>query len=349
MKKNTFYTIAALSTATLFIGLFIPAIASAQTTSTNTSGQALEIGPPVINLTANPGETVKTQINLRDVSPNKLLVKGQINDFEAEGEDGTPKISLDDGETNPYSIKSWVSVISDITLDAKQLKNLPITINVPKNAAPGGYFGVVRFTSSAPELKDTGVSLSASIGSLIFVRVNGNAKEQVSVEEFSANNGGKSSNIFESAPITFVERLKNTGNIHEQPSGQITITDMFNKKVATVNVNLPPRNILPGSIRKFEQKLDSSVIGSKMLFGKYKADLSISYGSNKEVITSSIEFWVIPYRLIGLIILLVVGGITALVIIIKRYNQYIIKKAQNGIKEQKTPKVKKTKKVFRKK
>ena len=83
---------------------------------------------------------------------------------------------------------------------------------------------------------------------------------------------------------------------------------MFGNKVANVNVNMPVRNILPQSIRKFEQPLDRGALGNRMLFGRYKADLKVTYGSDKQVLTKSIEFWVIPYRLIilGIVVLIIV-------------------------------------------
>jgi hypothetical protein len=319
---------AGLSILALLIGSFAPAMfASAQA---NTNGQALEIAPPVVNLTADPGQTIKTQISLRDVSKGKLVVKGQVNDFVASGEDGTPKILLEDNDSNPYSLKKWISPLPELLLNPKQIENLPVTIKVPMNASPGGYYGVIRFTATPPELDGNGVSLSASLGALVLLKVNGNVKENLSIEEFSMNSPGKSGSLFESTPLQFVERIKNTGNMHEQPTGQITITDMFGKKVATVNINLPPRNILPQSIRKFEQSLDSSVLGDKKLFGKYTAELRVTYGANNQVVTSSKTFWVIPYTLIGIIILLVVGGFITLRILIKRYNRHIIKKAQKS-------------------
>lgn len=292
-------------------------------------GQALEIGPPVLDLSGDPGQTVKAQINLRDVSPNKLVVTNEINDFVAAGEDGTPKILLDKGETSPYSIKSWITVLPSFTLVPKQVQTLSVTVKIPTNAAPGGYYGVIRFTGTPPGLEGTGVSLSASLGSLVFLKVNGNAKEKLSVAEFYASNDGTKTQLFEAAPIGFTERIQNTGTIHEQPTGQITVTDMFGKTLAHVNVNLPPRNILPGSIRKFEQKLDSSVIGNKFLFGKYTAKLNLTYGGSVETLSSSFEFWVIPYKLIAGIII----GLIALFFLvrygIKRYNRYIIGQARS--------------------
>lgn len=333
MKKISFPILAWLSLATLCTGLFTLA-ASAVTAPTATpsagAGQALEIAPPVLNISANPGQTVTTQIKLRDISTSKLIVKGQVNDFVAAGEDGTPKILLEDGEPNPYSLKGWIAPLAQMTLEPRQVKDLPVVIKVPADAAPGGYYGVVRFTATAPELQDTGVSLSASLGSLLLVRVNGAAKEGLEIEEFSTVNDGKPGTLFESTPITFVERLKNTGNIHEQPAGQVTITDMFGNKIGAVNVNLPPRNILPASIRKFEQKLDNSVIGDKVLFGRYTANLRVTYGSNKQSVTSSIVFWVIPWRLIATVIVGLVVTFFLLRFGIKRYNQSIIARSQSS-------------------
>ena len=142
------------------------------------------------------------------------------------------------------------------------------------------------------------------------------------------NNGGKPSTLFESTPVKFVERLKNTGNVHEQPAGQVTITDMFGNKIANVNINLPPRSILPQSIRKFEQPLDSEVIGDKVLFGRYTAKLLVTYGSNKQTVASSIVFWVVPWRLIGTIIIGLIVAFFLLRFALKRYNERIIERSR---------------------
>lgn len=330
MKKYVLLIVALLGAFTL-LSLNANPVA-AQTPQTPNAGQALEIAPPVITLSANPGQTINTQISLRDVSTSKLIVTGQVNDFVAGGEDGTPKILLNNDESanNPYSLKSWINPLPQLLLEPRQIKNLPVTIKVPKTASPGGYYAVVRFTATPPELNSTGVSLSASLGALILVRVNGDVAEKMEIAEFTVNKNGKAGSLFQSTPLEFVERIKNAGNIHDTPTGQVSITDMFGKKIATVNVNLPPRNILPQSIRKFTQPLDSSVIGNKILFGKYTAELSVVYGANKEVVKSSLTFWVIPYTLIGAGIAALVIGFFALRFLIRRYNSHIIGKSQNS-------------------
>lgn len=325
MIKSKSFLYTSLIVLTLILGLTLNSSqASAQ------SGQALEIAPPVLVLSGDPGQTITAEINLRDISSSKLVVTNEINDFTAsDKEDGTPNIILDDGETNPFSIKSWINPISKLTLDPKQIKKVPVIIKIPANAPPGGYYGVVRFTGNPPELEGTGVSLSASLGALILLRVNGEVVEKLNIEEFGTSSalGGSSKSLFEMAPIYFYERIKNTGSIHERPAGQITITDMFNNKVAVVNVNIPPRDILPSSIRKFEQTLDSETIGTKMLFGKYTANLKIAYGTSGETLEKTITFWVIPYTLIAIGIIGLVGGFLLLRFVIRRYNNHIIAQA----------------------
>lgn len=331
MKKSTTLAITGITLSALVVGLFATSHASAITTAANSSGQALEIGPPVINLSGDPGTTVKTTISLRDISPTSLLVNGQINDFVAGGEDGTPKIILDD-TVSPYSFKSWVLPLTPLTLKPKEIKTLNLTINIPASASPGGYYGVARFTGTPPDLNGTGVSLAASLGSLILLTVNGQAKENLSIDEFSAAHDSKTGTLFEAAPVDFTIRLKNSGNIQEEPTGLVTVKDMFGNVVATLGVNQPVRDILPDSIRKFDTPLDSSNIGNKILFGLYHADLSLTYGANKQTITSSITFWVIPYTLIAIIIGSLIIAFIVLRILIRRYNRYILAQAKKNNK-----------------
>lgn len=329
--KHTISTSLSVIAATLAVALAIGASVFAGTPAPpQNGGQALEIAPPVISLKGDPGQRVTAQISLRNVAANSLLVTNEINDFTAAGEDGTPKLLLEEGEQSPYSLKGWIASIAPLTLKSRELKTLAVTINIPANAAPGGYYGVIRFSATPPDLEGNGVSLSASLGALVFMRVSGAASEKLSIAEFyTAQNDNKSS-LFESAPVTFVQRVKNEGNVFEQPSGQVLVKDMFGNAVGATNVNLPPRNVLPGSIRKFEQPFDASVIGNKFLFGRYTADLKITYGAaNDKTATAQIVFWVIPWKLIIGSIIALIAGFFLLRFLIRRYNESIISRSQD--------------------
>ena len=345
MKRLLAYAGIWVSLLTVVFGATTPAVlaASSSTPSTNASGQgqALEIAPPLLTLSANPGQTVQATIKLRDVAKTDLIVTNEINDFVASGETGTPKILTGSSDNNnPFTLKSWITALPSFQLSPGKIQTLNVSINVPANASPGGHYGVIRFTGTPPKLEGTGVSLSASLGALVLLTVNGNLTHKLSVEQFSSSDGSKAKSLFEAAPVTFDVRLKNTGNIQEQPTGNIMVTDMFGKTVAGVNINVPPHNVLPSSIRKFTAVMDKTVIGNKHLFGKYKATLNVSYGGGKQTtLTDHITFWVIPYKVIAVLIIVLIGGFFALRYGLRSYNQTIINKAQ-GTKKTKTPKKK---------
>ncbi|HEX5456374.1 MAG TPA: hypothetical protein VFW77_03330 [Candidatus Saccharimonadales bacterium] len=334
MKRALYIVTAGLTLISVVLSPAVSTVLAANNSAPGT-GQALEIAPPLENISGNPGQTIVLHIKLRDVAKTDLVVSGEINDFVANGEDGTPKIILDRNSDSPYSIRKWIGPLPTFTLQPKHIKDLQITINIPQDASPGGHYGVIRFTGTPPKLKGTGVSLSASLGTLVLLRVNGPVKEDLSIQEFSTTQDDKKRKLFEAPPIDFVEKIVNSGNIHEEPTGHITVKNMFGKTIAGLNVNLPPRNILPASTRKFSQPLDKTVLGGRRLFGRYTADLQLAYGSGKDrkIVNRQISFWVIPYKLIAAIILTLIILFFVFRFLIKRYNRRIIKKAQNSQKK----------------
>jgi hypothetical protein len=105
---------------------------------------------------------------------------------------------------------------------------------------------------------------------------------------------------------------------------------MFGNDVASVNMNLERRNILPGSIRKFEASMDKGNVGNRFLFGYYSAKIVLSYGSSNQTATSTVGFWVIPWRLV----LSVLAGIIVLIIVIrvlvKRYTDRVVGRSRGS-------------------
>lgn len=308
--------------------------------SSGSAGQGLEISPPVIELSADPGQTVTTQIRVRNVTKGVLIAKGKTDDFGAgNDESGQPKLLLDETGATRYSLKYWVSGVPDLTLAPQELKTALVTIKVPKDAEPGGHFGVVRFTAVPPELQGTGVSLSASVGTLILMRVSGPVTDKLSVEQFSAGQVVKPSanakptskqpdpswvtkTFFEYGPVDFLVRLKNEGTVHEKATGSITVTDTFGKKVSVVNVNPKGGNVLPDSIRRFQETMDQ-----KKLLGHYTASLAMTYAGGQKL-DAKLAFWVIPWKLILLLIVGLVVLVWLLRLALRRYNEHIIAQAR---------------------
>jgi hypothetical protein len=307
-----------LAALTALVLLAVPAF-STSLVSGQGAGQGLEISPPLIELNVNPGDVKEVEIYVRNVTRDPLIVGGEVNDFVAAGEDGQPKLLLDESETSPFTIKPWVTNLSKVTIGPQERKAIKATMSVPKDASPGGHYGVIRFTGTPPELEDTGVSLSASVGTLMLVNVSGDVKEAASIAEIYTSQNDKKRNMFEYGPVVLGLRLKNDGNVHFKPGGTIRVTNMLGKEIASFQLNDKGSNVLPQSVRKFEQLLNK-----KLLFGRYNVTADIAYGSQSTIVSGSKTFWVIPYKLIALGI----GIIALLIFLVRSYNRYILKRAQ---------------------
>lgn len=307
----------------LGLGLFYPLLSNAQ--NTNSTGQGFQISPVLVELNSDPGQTHVINIKLKNVTANTLVSKSQVNNFGSKGENGDPEIFLSDNDKSTYALKNWVQKIPNYTFATQESRTIPVKISVPTSAEPGGHYGVIRFSGVAPELADdqSAVALSASIGTLVLVRVSGDVKEVAKIEDYYAAQNGKKSGFFETGPITFVERISNTGNVHIKPMGSIVVKDMFGKTTASLKVNDPPKNVLPESIRRFEQELNN-----KWLFGRYSAQLDLNYGTTGQVLKSTLVFWVIPWKLILAILLLIIAIYLVLRHGVRRYNSHIIKKSK---------------------
>ena len=57
--------------------------------------------------------------------------------------------------------------------------------------------------------------------------------------------------------------------------------------------------------------------------------MSVTYGGKNQVLTASLVFWVIPYRLIALIILILIAIFFILRFAIRRYNRYVLRRADS--------------------
>lgn len=320
----------------IIAGCVAVAPVSAQAADPN-AAQGLQISPALVELNAERGKTYTVSLKVINVTLTKLQYTATVNDFHAKDETGSPQVVLDSTLPPNASIVSWVSTPSDFILDTHESRDVTAQITVPTNAEPGGHYGVLRFSGHAPELKDTGVGLSASAGMLMLIRVSGDIKETASLASFYTANDGNQTSLFEASPINFVTRIKNDGNIHVKPTGEISILDMFGNSVASVPVNDTKSNVLPDSIRRFDDTYKSG-----WMFGMYTANLTLGYGTKGQAITNTITFWVIPYKLILISLLILATVIFIATRMIKVYNRHIIAKAKNeNTKNKKNRKTKK--------
>lgn len=304
------------------------------------SVQAIAVTPPRLELSGDPGSTIRSEIKVTNDSDSTVTYYTQVENFEAQDESGQPNfVPAKEG------LATWVGVDQSVTLKAGEQKTIPFTISVPKNAEPGGYFASVFVRTTPPPRSGGEVSIGARLGTLLLVRVNGDIQEGVNILEFGTKD---SKRFFTALPVDLYYRFQNTGADRVKPEGDIVIKNLLGMTSAVVKANRTEGSVLPRSIRRFEsswtkqeeatanteeakkQAPDTGFFGQALYqvknfaFGIYTANLDIRFGENNNTAQAKYRFVVFPWQLITIVLVGLLLIIFVLRFVLKRYNNHII-------------------------
>ncbi len=290
-------------------------------------GAGITISPIRFEELVDPGETLNKSIRITNISDSPRTFYVYLRDFKAAAnEDGKPELILP-GSEQGFFMASWIKFPNNGTyLEPGEEKEVPFTVEVPSEIGPGGYYGGIFLGTEPPEIRgQSGIGIAQQTGTLILLQVSGDIIEEAMIREFSVDKD------FYSVPfeVIFLTRIDNKSNVHIKPHGTIEIFNMGGERVEVLRINDSGSNILPASIRRFVSNWE----GDKG-FGRYKAQLALSYGTSvelggegKKTISSVLYFWIIPWRtiILGLIGLVFIAAL--LVLGLKIYKNRAIKKA----------------------
>ena len=261
----------------------------------------ISVAPARQELATDPGEI--TAVHVRFYNPTEAPISGplRVADFIVERDDGVPTF-LDDGEASPrFAAASWVTLPYDrITVAPQESVNIEAKIRVPQNASPGGRYFAVYFEhgaspASASEEDKKEMAISYRVAGLIYLKVNGPTTEEATLKILD------SPRFLEYGPIETKAIITNQGNYHLRPQGTLTLTNMLGKVID--QQPLKEVNIFPDVSRSFENTLGQN---KRWLIGKYRIDLTATYGDSGKVLTGTIFTWVFPWKLAAMILLAVV-------------------------------------------
>jgi hypothetical protein len=303
MKRHL--SLASFILASCFVFLTSSDSASAQ----SPEGLRLITSPLPINLSAKPGTSVQAAIKVKNDGAVQETLKTEVMKFKAYGENGAPQLM--DPESGDDFI-NWISFSEKAFL-----------------VEPGYYYAVV-FSRAGDETKPEARQTALTGGTAVLVLLDAvvpDAKRQVDIVSFEANRSW-----YEFLPATFTIKLKNSGNVHVAPYGNIFISRVGGKNEFDLKINQGDGrgNILPDSNREFvaqwddgfpvyrPKQEDGKIVrdeagnivkelkwdwkdASKLRFGKYTAKLALVYddGTRDELLEAEVSFWVMPWRVIG--------------------------------------------------
>lgn len=287
--------------------IILLALLSIKVSAQEVTQRSFTISPPAVQKALKPGDTAEGVMKVVNETTDPLTFSVSTQDYIVEDTQGTPVILPPDVLDRKYSAASWIGLDqSKITVPARSRVELSYYIQIPKDARPGGHYGAVVFKpESTITVEGTGTAVNTVIGTLFYLDVDGTITEYASVSKFVAN-------MFqEYGPVKVMTQIHNAGDLHIRPQGTITITSPFGKKVSQ---KLVEANIFPGAARDFENE-----VGQKWMIGRYKAEFMGTYGkSNNNPLLATLYFWVFPWKVALIVILIIIAAILGIMYIKKR-------------------------------
>jgi len=294
---------------------------------------ALTLSPPTIEVSAKPGETVQMVSKLFNDTGAAMVLRPTAMTFAAKNETGQPDF-VDD--KSGIGLQSWIEIPETVTLAPQERRSVVVTIKIPKTADPGGHYAAIFWGTNPPKVQ-SGAGIEGVIAMLVLVNIEGDVKEEAKIIEFKTEK-----TFLTHLPVNFIARIQNSGTVHVHPAGSVMIRNMFGRQSAVLPFNIQPAtgNVLPKSIRRFDfdwakRSMDSAASEwskewNNFAFGRYTVELHTTYGPSNKLISATTSFWVFPWMISLVTIIILVVVFFALRAGLEAYNRSIILKYTQG-------------------
>lgn len=262
-----------------------------------TKPTALGVDPAIVELVVDEAKPTLQKVLLTNLTVKPIPIKVSKQSFTFADRSEIPPDKLD-----IYDASSWITIEGydkDFILQPLEQRHVVLKITQPKGASPGGHYASIIFQPLLPDefISQQSLFVYARIAVLIFMQVKGDIIENIEVKDFEI------STFNESVPIVGELTLKNNGNTHTRPLGEITFWDDLQNKMLKA-VPLEPAVILPGLEKKIKVEFIDDIT-----IGKVSAKASLLYGAdNTPVESEKKEFYIVPYKLVAIFLLVGLFG-----------------------------------------
>lgn len=178
-------------------------------------------------ITLEPGSTYNGSISV--VNPadatTDFSYQVSISPYGVSGEEYTVDLAT---QYNRSMITDWITIAEPTgTIKPNETKKIEFSIKVPENAPAGGQYATIKVASNNETVEGEGTSVNSvlEIASIIYAKVDGETVHETKVLE---NNIPGFSTV---TPVTIDTLLSNNGNVHEDATIMVTVSDFFTGQV----------------------------------------------------------------------------------------------------------------------
>ncbi len=253
------------------------------------AGVSYKVEPQDIELQIQPRDIIKREVTLTNDGTQPVTVYPSVNNISLKS-GGTIETFLTPVESDrTTSLASWIEISRQgVDLKPGETKKIPVTFRINPEPKAGTYHALIGFGfGGTRDEAERQVQNREAPGTVVTVTYEEKKNEVLKLAGFVIDRFvTKPEN--EAAKYTF----KNPGEETLVPKGEIIIYDNRGKEVGVVTVNEENIEIPPGSEHTFTETLPLND-----LFGKYKAFLSIEYGSTQRAsVQDTSYFYAFPLK-----------------------------------------------------
>jgi hypothetical protein len=224
--------------------------------------ESITLSPVSQRYKVKQGETLSGTMTIVNDGKRDYKFTTYARPYSVSNEAYEPDFSTEAKNADAYQ---WVQFEqSSYMLKAGDSREVPYTIRVPNDAAPGGHYGVL-FAETQPkgDSKGTAVERKKRVGLILYMTVNGTFKiggdaDDISIPFFQ-----------DRPPLTASQTVHNTGNSDFLVTTDTKIYDVFGGNKYENTKEVP---VLPGTTRNITFEWESSP-----RFGLYKVDIATKF------------------------------------------------------------------------
>lgn len=305
-KKQIIYTVVKFNFTTVFSTILLILIFTP--VKTYAANISLGVYPPLIKIKTSPNNHIQQILTISNYSDSPTITSISLKAFKASDEKNGQITFLPNDTRTKNFFSEAVKITDDgvpvnqVLLAPKQQKPLIVELTIPKNQAETDYyFSILFIAKNTQQTKSNASIISGGIASNVLLSILPQPQQDTGfIKQFSG------STFIDKDLTSFTVEIGNQGKHFTTTEGSITITNMLwgSKNV----IKLQKATILGSTSRFLSNKDNASkaLWTHGLLFGVYKADLSVKEAYNNTIYHQSYYFY--SYPAVGF-------GIAAIVII----------------------------------
>lgn len=256
--------------------------------------------PLVIDIDVQARDITSRDITLKNTGDQPVTLYPTVNNISlSEGggiEEFLPPVESD----RTASLASWIEV-SRLGVDLKpgETRTIPVTFRIHPEPKPGTYHAFIGFGYGRNrDEAEKQVASGQAPGTVVTLTIEEKTNTFLKLSRFIVDRFVTTANN-QAAVYTF----SNPGDEEVVPQGEIIFYDKRGEEIGMVKVNEERLSIPPGGEHVFKAHVPTDG-----LFGKYKAFLSVEYGSaQRGTVQDTSFFYVFPTKVLIMLFVLIVA------------------------------------------